>query len=108
MNGNTIASLAAAALLAVLGGTLVWLCWEPKPTEAERAEAARARVGLPLTGPGLTGEDEHDVGPDALRLLADLDAHLDQQFAQLANLYQRLGPADLDAGCDEPQEGESA
>jgi len=42
----------------------------------------------------------HDVGPDALRLLEDLDAHLDQQFSALAGLYERLGPPDLDAGCD--------
>lgn len=56
---------------------------------------AAAQGRMPL----LTGV-QHDVGPDALRLLEDLDAHLDQQFAALAGFYERLGPPDLDAGCD--------
>lgn len=34
----------------------------------------------------------HDVGPDALRLLEDLDAHLDRHFAEVAALYERVGP----------------
>lgn len=33
----------------------------------------------------------HDVGPDALRLLEDLDAHLAQQYARLSDLYERVG-----------------
>lgn len=45
-------------------------------------------------------DQQHDVGPDALLLLEDLDAHLNQQFAQLSGLYERLGPPDLEAGCD--------
>lgn len=42
----------------------------------------------------------HDVGPDSLRLLQDLDAHLDAQAARLAGLYERLGPpgSEWDAG----------
>ncbi|OLE25513.1 MAG: hypothetical protein AUG49_10595 [Catenulispora sp. 13_1_20CM_3_70_7] len=55
--------------------------------------AARRRTAL-------LNEVKHDVGPDALRLLEDLDAHLDRQYAALAGLYERLGPPDLDAGCD--------
>lgn len=31
-------------------------------------------------------------GPDSLRLMQDLDAHLDAYAAQLADLYERLGP----------------
>lgn len=40
---------------------------------------------------------QHDVGPDALRLLEDLDDHLDRQYVALSGLYERLGPPDLDA-----------
>ena len=35
---------------------------------------------------------QHDVGPDSLRLLQDLDAHLDAYFAQLSHLFEELGP----------------
>jgi hypothetical protein len=44
----------------------------------------------------------HDVGPDALLLLQDLDAHLDAHAAQLAGLYERLGPpgSEWDAGLE--------
>jgi hypothetical protein len=34
----------------------------------------------------------HDVGPDQLRLLEDLDAHLDQYFARMSHLFEELGP----------------
>lgn len=56
---------------------------------ASRAEEARE-------------EPTHDVGPDSLRLLQDLDAHLDAHAAQLAGLYERLGPpaSTWDAGCE--------
>ena len=47
-------------------------------------------------------ETVHAVGPDPLRLLQDLDSHLDAHAAQLAGLYERLGPPDSawDAGCE--------
>jgi hypothetical protein len=44
---------------------------------------------------------QHDVGPDSLRLLEDLDAHLDAHFARLAPLFEELGPPQSDpAGFD--------
>ncbi|GAA3851891.1 hypothetical protein GCM10023084_02630 [Streptomyces lacrimifluminis] len=57
--------------------------------QASRAEEARE-------------ETTHDVGPDPLRLMQDLDAHLDAHAAQLAGLYERLGPPgpEWDAGCE--------
>jgi hypothetical protein len=100
MSGNTIANIAYAAFIAILGVILVCLCWEPKTTEAERVTAARARVGLDI-------EDEHDVGPDSLRLLEDLDAHLDNFVANDPEV--KAGLARLHAAIhDERQEGESA
>lgn len=50
------------------------------------------------------GETVHDAGPDPLRLLEDLDAHLDAHAAQLAGLYERLGPPGPEwaAGCERP------
>lgn len=109
MSGNTIANLACAALIALLGGIFIWLCRDDKPTEAERVAAARARVGMPPSGPGL--EDEHDVGPDALRLLEDLDDHLDRFVANdpevkagLSRLFEALGAPPA----SDEQEGEQA
>lgn len=57
--------------------------------QASRAEEARE-------------ETAHDVGPDPLRLLQDLDTHLDTHAAQLAGLYERLGPpaGEWDAGLE--------
>jgi hypothetical protein len=40
----------------------------------------------------------HDVGPDALRLLDDLDAHLNEYAATVAGLYEPVGP-DYSARC---------
>lgn len=58
--------------------------------------AAIWRTGRPRK----TSPTVHDVGPDALRLLEDLDAHLDQYAAHLAGLYERSGAPDpaWDAG----------
>lgn len=71
--------------------------------------AARGRTPL------LTGV-RHDVGPDALRLLEELDAHLDEKFDALADFYEWPEPPDLVAGLqrlraavrDEQQEGGTA
>lgn len=68
----TVAALLAFAALLTLG-----LC--RAAGRASRAEEARE-------------ETAHDVGPDSLRLLQDLDAHLDAHAARLAGLYERLGP----------------
>lgn len=56
------------------------------------------------TGDGVN-ETPHDVGPDALRLLQDLDAHLDEYVAadtELAAGFARLRQAIR----DEQQKGE--
>jgi len=47
--------------------------------------AARRRAAL-------LNEVKHDVGPDALRLLEDLDAHLDEHYARISHLFEGLGP----------------
>lgn len=71
------------------GSVAVALVWQVRralnePLERDRivAEARLRAEQLFGTGP----EPDHDVGPDALRLLEDLDAHLDRQFAPLAGL----------------------
>jgi hypothetical protein len=80
------ASLIVAAVL-FPGGLLLALGLCRAAGRASRAEEARE-------------ETVHDVGPDALLLLQDLDAHLDAHAARLAGLYERLGPPDppWDAG----------
>ena len=79
--------LIAAVLLP--GGLLLALGLCRAAGRASRAEEARE-------------ETVHDVGPDSLQLLQDLDAHLDAHAAQLAGLYERLGPPDpaWAAGCE--------
>jgi len=47
--------------------------------------AARRRAAL-------LNEVKHDVGPDALLLLEQLDAHLDAYYARLSHLFEELGP----------------
>ena len=95
MNAADGINLAYVATLVVSAVGLLRLCRTPRPTKAQRAAAVRALVGQQVV---------HDVGPDALRLLQDLDAHLDQYSTQLAGLYERVGSPDLDAGCDRLRE----
>lgn len=107
MSADKVIVIIAFAILGALA-----CAWQVRralrePLKRELIVAA-ARGRLPrLTVP------QHDVGPDALRLLEDLDVHLDKQFATLSGFYERLGPPDLEAGRerllqaihDEPQEG---
>jgi len=87
MSTVTACWLTAAVLLP--GGLLLALGLCRAAGRASRAEEARE-------------ETVHDVGPDALCLLQDLDAHLDAHAARLAGLYERLGPpgSEWDAGCE--------
>jgi hypothetical protein len=50
------------------------------------------------------GADQHDVGPDALRLMEDLDEHLDAHFARLSPLFEQLGPPPADKGWEAGQQ----
>lgn len=86
MSAETACWLIAFALLGAAFLTL-GLC--RAAGRGSRAEEAREETG-------------HDVGPDPLRLLQDLDAHLDAHAAQLAGLYERLGPPgpERDAGLE--------
>lgn len=76
----------AIQLTYVVGGlaaglTLLWVFTRRQPSEAERVVAARARVGLPTV-------DSYQ-GPDSLRLMQDLDTHLDGYAAAIAGLYEQ-------------------
>jgi hypothetical protein len=57
-----------------------------EPLERDLIVAAARRRAV------LLNEVKHDVGPDALRLLEDLDAHLDDYYARLSHLFEGLGP----------------
>ena len=80
MTAETVIHVAITVFLVVAGVVLFRLCRTRRPYTPAR----------------------HDVGPDALLLLQDLDAHLDAHAAQLAGLYERLGPPDpaWAAGCE--------
>ncbi|MGW3144887.1 hypothetical protein ACWDG1_09435 [Streptomyces sp. NPDC001177] len=80
---STVINIAYAVVILAFGIALMRISVTlRRPSEEERAAEAAARAGL----------DEHDVGPDALRLLGDLDDHLDQYFARLSHLFEELGP----------------
>lgn len=66
---------------------LIWrFCRDPRPKARDVIAAAR-----------------HDVGPDSLRLMQELDEHLDAYYARLAHLFEELGPPPgpdpMAAGC---------
>jgi hypothetical protein len=76
------------------GLVVVWLiAWQTRRALCEASEHVRIITAAERT---------HDVGPDALRLLQDLDAHLDTYATQLAGLYKPSISPDpvLAAGCD--------
>lgn len=82
MNAAIAAGCTAVAALAVL--VLFWIARELKPPYlGARWDEARQ---------DWVNEDEHDVGPDNLRLLEETDADLN---AQLGALFERLGPPDF-------------
>jgi len=75
-------------LWAAVAAALVWQVRRAlrEPLERDRIiAAARRRQGAPV----------HDVGPDQLRLLEDLDAHLDEYFARMSHLFEELGPPNV-------------
>lgn len=78
---STVTACWIIAAVLFPGGLLLALGLCRAAGRASRAEEARE-------------DTVHDVGPDALLLLQDLDAHLDAHAAQLAGLYERLGPPD--------------
>lgn len=74
-----VINIAIVAFLAVAALVLFRLC-RTRLSEADRVATQACTAA--------TGKDGHDVGPDALLLLQDLDAH----FAKLAGLFEELGP----------------
>lgn len=100
MSTAEAALIVAAFLGCSLSGTY-WCLARAKRRPSERARiiaAARARTGL-------DADDGHDVGPDSLRLLEDLDAHLDRYLIDhpdVADGFARLRQAVR----DEQQKGE--
>jgi hypothetical protein len=102
---NLSTTEAALIVVVVVGVALAgsyFVVEKAKRQPSERAQiiaAARARTGL-------DADDEHDVGPDALRLLEALDAHLDGYLVQhpdVADGFARLRQAVR----DEQQKGEA-
>ena len=85
----TVPQLYTVIVLAVLG---VAICaWQVR--RALREPSERDRI---VTAARWRAHVVHDVGPDAARLLEDLDAHLDAHFARLAPLFEELGPPPAD------------
>ncbi|MFS8200512.1 hypothetical protein ACLVWQ_17720 (plasmid) [Streptomyces sp. CWNU-52B] len=82
-------------VICVVGAT--FCAWRVR--SALRGPLERARLIADATA--RTADDGHDVGPDALRLLEDLDAHLDGYFARVSHLFEELGSPPVDpAGLD--------
>lgn len=83
MDSPAAASLTIAIVVALLGLAFYLVCRAvDEHLDRKRLDAAH--------------DDEHDVGPDALRLLEDLDAHLDEYLAadpELTAGFDRLREA---------------
>jgi len=90
---------ASYALVILAFAVAIWRA--SRTRRVRRADGERARVIAVGDIRGSFAPVVHDVGPDNLRLLEDLDAHLDQHFARVAALYERVGPPGPDlAGLD--------
>jgi len=77
VNTAIAAGCTAVAALAVI--VLFWIARDPKPPYlGARWDEARQ---------DWANDDEHDVGPDALRLLEDLDTHLDGYEPTIRDYY---------------------
>jgi len=74
MSAESVINLAYAAFLLTFA-LVVWrVCREPRPKKRNTTTAA-----------------QHDVGPDNLRLLQDLDAHLDEYVCEDPDLWDAFG-----------------
>lgn len=90
---DTYDVLAVLALLLVFLPTAFWLVvrwWRRGESDCDRIIREARQRGRLLRGV------QHDVGPDALRLLEELDAHLDEHVLanpELAAGFDRLRDA---------------
>ncbi|WP_435215836.1 hypothetical protein [Streptomyces sp. bgisy034] len=75
MSAATVINVGYVAFLLVFAYCMWRACREPRPKARDVIAAA-----------------QHDVGPDSLRLMQDLDEHLDAYYARLAHLFEELGP----------------
>jgi hypothetical protein len=84
-----VSNLAAAlTVLATLTVGMPAAYWRIR--RAARADSERDRIVAEAEAVA-RGEWVY-TGPDSLRLLEDLDTHLDAYHAQLAHLFEELGP----------------
>jgi hypothetical protein len=82
---NLAAALTVLLILTVTAPTAYW-----RIRCAARADAERDRIVREAEA-ATRGEWIY-TGPDSLRLLEDLDTHLDDYFAGMAHLFEELGP----------------
>ncbi|MGW4759570.1 hypothetical protein [Streptomyces chartreusis] len=76
MSAATVINLGYVAFLLAFAYFMWRACRDPRPKARDIISAAR---------------DSYE-GPDSLRLMQELDAHLEAYFARLAHLFEELGP----------------
>lgn len=79
---GTVVVRRCRAANSLCGRILRETCARPRPYLAARWDADRQQWA---------NTEEHDVGPDQLRLLEDLDTHLKAYGAAVADLYDTTG-----------------
>jgi hypothetical protein len=80
MDAETVINLALTAFLLLFAFVMWRFCRTPKPRTRAKARDVIAAA-----------RDSYE-GPDSLRLMQELDVHLDAYFARLAHLFEELGP----------------
>lgn len=92
LTGAVIVAAVVALTTLVLPGQL---------RRARAEESTKDRIIRESLTPAPREPDWVYTGPDALKLLVDLDAHLDAYFAPMAHLFEPPdADAELVAGCD--------
>lgn len=98
------AAAGAAAVAGLLALSLAGAIWRVRPSR--RRESTRDRfIREACQSPRLRPAPVHDVGPDVLLLLEDLDVHFDRHVLQHPDVAD--GFARLDRALREEPQGES-
>lgn len=96
MSSPEAASYTVAIVVALLGAAFYLICRAVDEHSDRRARRSYLQANWDKSTGTWSDNDGHDVGPDALRLMQEMDRILDAHMARLEGLFEELGPPAYD------------
>lgn len=104
MSSPEAASYTVAIVVALLGAAFYLICRAADEHSDRRARRSYLQANWDEATSTWSDNDGHDVGPDALRLMQEMDRILDAHMARLEGLFEELGPPPTDPAWDAGRE----